>query len=188
TRAGRRADVARASGDREQRKRERQDVWALSVLDERDETPGWRQRRAGERGCISLQTRKQVRDRRQEDERERRERRRDAGARGRACGNVESRGSERVTGRGHETVRGRNVVDQLADDGDEPRKKRRVEPLERKPQIPERIPGEVRKVIDDETRVGDVRGLDAPAIARELSGEEGSDEERLEREECHGDQ
>src|SRR2546425_411027 len=95
---------------------------------------------------------------------------------------VQSRGSERVAGRGHEAIRRRNIVDELADDRDEPREERRVEPLEREAEIPEGIPREIREVIDDETRVRDVRRLDASAVARELSAEKRSDEERLERE------
>jgi hypothetical protein len=43
-------------------------------------------------------------------------------------------------------------------------------------------------VLGDEARVGDERRLDAPAKARELTGEERGDQQSLEREECGRDE
>src|SRR5205814_6175545 len=121
--------------------------------------------------------------RRQEDERERREYRCDTRTRDRPRRHIDSRGTKCVTGRGHDPVRRRYVADELSDDRDQRREERRVKPLERKPQIPEGVPREIWEVLDDETRIGDVCGLDASAVARELSGEEWGDQKRLNDEE-----
>src|SRR5437773_8474108 len=64
----------------------------------------------------------------------------------------------------------------------------RVEELERKSEIPVRVPGEIREAIRDEAGVRDERRLDAAAELRELARKEWGEGPRLQSEESDDDE
>ncbi len=159
---------------------------ALAVFDEGDEAPGRRDERSRETGAVDADRRKDIRERRKQEKRSRGKQRCAARARQLTRSEVQRRQPQGVARRRDDPIGLRDVAADLPEQRYEPGQKRRVEELEREPQIPVWVPGEIREAVRDEAGVRDERRLDASAELRELAREEWGDRPRLQSEESDG--
>ena len=158
----------------------------LAVFDESHQTPRRRDERSRETRAVTADRRKHIGERRKEKKRPRRKQRRAARAGQLARREVQRGQPQGVARRRDDPIGLRDVAADLPEQCYEPGQKRRVEELEREPQIPVWVPGEIREAVRDEAGVRDERRLDASAELRELAREEWGDRPRLQSEESDG--